>query len=356
MRCTAVSKQPIVGVDAKRHLTTRLLRYVQMHSCLESFSAVAFRTGLSETTVKDIFNDYTTQLDQTVRFDTPRVLGIDGVYIGGRECAILTDLEASLVIDVWVDYRLEHLIAALKRIPRREQIQVVVMDMSRLLRRAVQEALPQAVIVIDRHHIHTLANKGVDEVRKQLRKGITRQKGKLTMCRRELLRKHWHQLDTEQQKELTKWFELQPKLKLAYDIKESFFAIWHSSSIDSARERYYEWLNMFPADEDHRFLTAGFKKLLTAMRNWEKYILNYFEHPHTNAFTERSNGKIKDFLRAARGSNFETVRAKIIYGTLIRQLVTSPRKRRPARRVLTGCVLTPPIFQSSLFDDLAEFG
>jgi len=356
MRCTTVSKQPMVGVDAKRHLTTRLLRYVQMHSCLESFSAVAFRTGLSETTVKDIFNDYTTQLDLTVRFDTPRVLGIDGVYIGGRECAILTDLEASLVIDVWADYKLEHLIAGLKRLPGREQIQVVVMDMSRLLRRAVQEALPQAVIVIDRHHINTLANEGVDEVRKQLRKGITRRKGKLTMCRRELLRKHWHQLDTEQQKELAKWFELQPKLKLAYDIKESFFAIWYSSSIDSARERYHEWMNMFPADDEHRFLTAGFKKLLTAMRNWEEYILNYFEHPHTNAFTERSNGKIKDFLRAARGSSFETVRAKIIYGTLIRQLVTSPRKRRPAKRALTGCVLTPPISQTSLFDDLAEFG
>lgn len=80
----------------------------------------------------------------------------------------------------------------------------------------------------------------------------------------------------------------------------------YSSSIDSARERYHEWLNMFPADEEHRFLTAGFKMLLTAMRNWEAYILNYFEHTHTNAFTERSNGKIKDFLRAARGSSFET--------------------------------------------------
>jgi transposase len=355
MRCKAVPKQPLAGVKANRHLTTRLLRYVQLHSCLESFSAVAFRTGLSDSTVRDIFNDYVARLDQVVRFDTPRVLGLDGVYIGGKECAILTDLEAGLVIDLWADYRLDDLVAGLKRLPNREHIQVVVIDMSRLLRRAVQEALPQAVIVIDRHHITTLANEGVDRVRQQLRRDILRRKGQLTMCRRELLRKHLHQLEPDQQKDLKQWFELQPKLKLAYDIKESFFEIWYSSSIETARQRYREWLGTFPPDEAHRFLTVGFKKVLTAMRNWEEYVLNYFNHPYTNAFTERSNGKIKDFLRAARGSTFETARAKIIYGTLIRQLMSDPtKKRRPAKRALPRSGPTaPPAPQTSLLDSLS---
>lgn len=207
---------------------------------------MAFRTGLSDTTVADIFDDYTSMLDRTVRFETPRVLGLDGVYIGGKECAILTDLEASLVIDVWADYRLEQLVAALKRLPGREYVRVVVIDMSRPLRRAVQEALPQAVIVIDRHHIQTLANEGVDRVRQELRKDITRRRGRLTMCRRELLRKHWHLLNVEQQEELRSWFECQPKLKLAYEIKESFLAIWYSSSAVSARQRYREWLEHVP--------------------------------------------------------------------------------------------------------------
>jgi transposase len=353
LRCKAAPRQPLTGVESKRQLTTRLLRYVQLHSCIESFSAVAFRTGLSDTTVADIFDDYTAMLDRTVRFETPRVLGLDGVYIGGKECAILTDLEASLVIDVWADYRLEQLVAALKRLPGRERVRVVVIDMSRLLRRAVQEALPQAVIVIDRHHIQTLANEGLDRVRQQLRRELTRRRGQPTMCRRELLRKHWHQLDAEQQEELRKWLECQPRLKLAYEIKEAFFAIWYSSSASSARQRYHEWLRMFPPDDEYKFLTAGFRKLLTAMRNWEPYVLNYFEHPYTNAFTERSNGKIKDFLRAARGSSFKTARAKIVYGTLIRQLVMSSAQRRPAKRAVAGPMLLPPS-QASLFQAMAE--
>lgn len=109
---------------------------------------------------------------------------------------------------------------------------------------------------------------------------------------------------------------------------------------------------MFPPDDEHAFLTAGFKKLLTAMRNWEVYVLNYFEHPYTNAFTERSNGKIKDFLRAARGSTFKTARAKIIYGTLIRQMVMDSAKRRPAKRSLVGPMMPPPS-QGSLFQATA---
>lgn len=355
LRCKAAPRQPLVGVEAKRQLTTRLLRYIQLHSCIESFSAVAFRSGLSDTTVADIFNDYTSMLDRNVRFETPRVLGLDGVYIGGKECAILTDLEARLVIDLWADYRLEQLVAALKRLPGRERVRVVVIDMSRLLRRAVLEALPQAVIVIDRHHIQTLANEGVDRVRQQLRRETKRRKGQPTMCRRELLRKHWHQLDAEQQEELRRWLECQPKLKLAYEIKEDFYAIWHSSSSDAARQRYHEWLCRFPPDDEHKLLAAGFKKLLTAMRNWEGYVLNYFEHPYTNAFTERSNGKIKDFLRAARGSSFKTARAKVIYGTLIRQLLMRSAQRRPAQRAVAGPRMPPPS-QSSLSQVVAEPG
>jgi transposase len=175
------------------------------------------------------------------------------------------------------------------------------------------------------------------------------------MCRRELLRKHWHQLNAEQQEELRRWLECQPRLGLAYELKEAFFAIWYSSSASSARQRYHEWLRMFPPDDEHKFLTAGFRKLLTAMRNWEPYVLNYFEHPYTNAFTERSNGKIKDFLRAARGSSFKTARTKIVYGTLIRQLVMSSAKRRPAKRAVAGITMSPPS-QTSLFQVMAELG
>jgi hypothetical protein len=48
-------------------------------------------------------------------------------------------------------------------------------------------------------------------------------------------------------------------------------------------------------------------------------------------------------------------RAEIIYGTLVRQLVMSSAKRRPAKRVMSGPMMPPP-FQVSLFQAMAEPG
>lgn len=49
------------------------------------------------------------------------------------------------------------------------------------------------------------------------------------------------------------------------------------------------------------------------LENWEKYILNAFECPYSNGFTERSNNKIKVIKRNGYGFlNFENFRNKIL--------------------------------------------
>ena len=50
------------------------------------------------------------------------------------------------------------------------------------------------------------------------------------------------------------------------------------------------------------------------MRNtrWRRLILNYFEHPYTNAYSEALNGLVDQMNRAGRGYRFETLRAKAL--------------------------------------------
>jgi transposase len=333
-KCKISPQQPLIGVDDKRRMTTRLLRYVQINSLLKPFSVVAQETALSARTVKEIFTDYTQMLDRSIRFKTPRVLGLDGVYIAGKECAILTDVEAGIVIDVWKEYRTEQLIDSLRRLPNCEKIEVVVIDMSRKLRKAVQKALPDAVIVIDRFHIQRNANRGIDQVRMRLGMGRRLQS---KMCTRDLLRKHWNKLNDAEKEFLGKWFDLQPELRLGYDLKEAFFAIWFSSSTATAVARYQKWLERLTPK-----LEKDFGELLTAMKNWKEHIFNYFDHPYTNAFTEQSNRQIKDIKRETRGCGFETARAKSIYGTLIKREMDAARdqmrlkRRRKANRSQSG--------------------
>lgn len=54
----------------------------------------------------------------------------------------------------------------------------------------------------------------------------------------------------------------------------------------------------------------SFLPLLTATRNWRKEILEYFNHPISNGYTEALNGVAKVINRAGRGYTFEVLRAK----------------------------------------------
>ena len=50
------------------------------------------------------------------------------------------------------------------------------------------------------------------------------------------------------------------------------------------------------------------------MHNWSEYILNSFDVPYTNGFTEGCNNKIKVLKRVCFGvRNFETFRNRILY-------------------------------------------
>ena len=56
-----------------------------------------------------------------------------------------------------------------------------------------------------------------------------------------------------------------------------------------------------------------FVSVLTMLQNWQPYILNAFDCPYTNGFTEGSNNKIKAIKRTAFGyRNFHNFRARIL--------------------------------------------
>ena len=56
-----------------------------------------------------------------------------------------------------------------------------------------------------------------------------------------------------------------------------------------------------------------FNSVLITLANWAKYILNSFDCPYTNGYTEGMNNKIKVIKRNAYGfRNFENFRNRIL--------------------------------------------
>ena len=82
------------------------------------------------------------------------------------------------------------------------------------------------------------------------------------------------------------------------------------NSIDSfeAKQRLREFrMYAFTAD------LPEFKACLTMLKNWEIYILNAFDVPYSNGFTEGVNNTIKVLKRVAYGyRSFENFRRRIL--------------------------------------------
>jgi hypothetical protein len=81
------------------------------------FPHVAEATGISVRIVREIRNRYVDKLKSEVKFETPRVLGIDGVCTAGKLCIILTDIEESLMIDLLEGANKDVIESGLKGLP-----------------------------------------------------------------------------------------------------------------------------------------------------------------------------------------------------------------------------------------------
>ena len=54
------------------------------------FAHIAEEIGITENTVKNVFNDYINELERTVRFETPQWMGIDEIHIIKKPCCVIS--------------------------------------------------------------------------------------------------------------------------------------------------------------------------------------------------------------------------------------------------------------------------
>jgi len=123
------------------------------------------------------------------------------------------------------------------------------------------------------------------------------------------LLKREHDLNDEERLLLSGWSRNYPILCVAHRFKEGFYAIYESSRDAHEAARHYDsWCRSITSD-----VRTAFADLVRAFQNWMPYILNYFEHPVTNACTESLNNLIRVMNRLGRGYSFEALRAKILF-------------------------------------------
>ncbi|MDV7143033.1 transposase [Tropicimonas sp. TH_r6] len=286
-RCGGTFMQPLPDMDDAHRMTVRCRDYIAEQSLIRPNTHVADTIGVDEKVVRQVFQKHSGnfEADHLRDLRAPRILGIGTLQIGPRLRAILTDVEASEPIEVLSSRSGNSLGQFLRQLPGREKTEFVIIEMFKPHRDAVNVAMPQAAVVVDKGH----AIRFVDDL-------VATGKS----CRAELSNNN-------------STFNVE----VALDIAEAFKGIWKLRTAKTAKDALGDWRGSVPED-----LYRLFQPAISATKKLEVEILNYFEFrrlAHASKETWKQTARFKTYINT--GLSFDTIRQKA--------LIDKKRGRKP---------------------------
>lgn len=115
--CGKMAMPELSFLDDKRRATKRLVDVIRQQCLGTTFRALAEQTGVAVNTVKNIAHDLISELSQTVRYETPVIMGIDEVNLAGDYGCVITNLATNNVFDMLEYCTQEHLKPFFKDLP-----------------------------------------------------------------------------------------------------------------------------------------------------------------------------------------------------------------------------------------------
>ena len=308
-KCGKKSAETFELAGKNQRTTARLAVYgLELAKERRSGKSIARELGVSASSV----NRWLKHLPKSRPAVLPRVLSIDefrGNTGGERFQCILTAPEEKKIVDILPDRSVCTIQEYLKMFPNREEVKYFVMDMNRAYRDIARTFFPGATIVIDRFHYVRYGVWAFENVRKRVQKSLNPQQRKLFKRSRKLLLARASRLTTEDRQAVEVMLAHSEDLTRAWLLKEEFFKFVDAQSSAEAKAaldsfRYYA----------KRIHLSEFKECLRMLNNWEEYILNSFDCPYSNGFTEGINNSTKALKRATFGMpNFHNFRARILH-------------------------------------------
>ena len=272
-----------------------------------SASYIARKHNISTTTALRYFNlvNYSCKA-------LPEVLSIDefkGNAGGEKYQTILTDARDRKIIDILPNRKKADMIRYFRRFKNRKEVKYVVIDMNPHFREVAEVCFPQATIVIDRYHVTRQAIWALERVRREEQKHLSADWRRFCKHSKALLNKPPNKLKEDEQEKLRIILGLSTRLEQAYFLKNDFLFLMHSPNSVVAEELLADWI--YRAESSH---LSEFRECTRAIHNWGKLILNSFNVPFTNGFTEGCNNKTKVLKRVCYGMrNFPRFRNRILH-------------------------------------------
>lgn len=248
------------------------------------------------------------------RMKWPEVLGIDEHFFrrvrgkGTEFVTMLTDVKNRKVFEMAHGKDNASLMEQLAEVPGRENVRVVVMDMSGSYRSFVKKFFPNAVIVADKFHVLRLLTPHIMKCGKE----IHGHRQELS-TRRKLLCSRVN-LDYFVRSEIDQYLKNHDKLDELYRWKERIFEFYRIKGFARAVRAFRKLMDQMGVS-----VTEEVQRLRRTFMRWKNEILGYFENGYTNGFTERMNGTGKLVQRRAFGyKSFRNYRLRTLSACLFK--------------------------------------
>jgi transposase len=212
-------------------------------------------------------------------------------------------------MDILPNRKESDLIRYFRQFENRKEVKYFIMDMNPHFREVAEICFPKATIVIDRYHVTRQVIWALERVRKEVQKHLSAEWRRFCKHSKALLNKPPQKLSDEERQKLRIILGLSTRLEHAYYLKNDFLFLMHSPNSEVAEELLSDWI--VRAENAH---LPEFYECTRAIHNWSKYILNSFDVPYTNGYTEGCNNKTKVLKRVCYGvRNFARFRSRILH-------------------------------------------
>ena len=276
---------------------------------IKNLSQIGHDNNMSSQNVSRLMNKFMPIFHNTTSL--PEAIGIDefrGNSGGNKFQVVITDLKTHKVIDVISDRSEDALYNFFRKISNPKNVKLVAMDLSLFFKKIIADVFPNAKIIADTFHFTRLMHWALDNVRKEVQKGLPKDMRIYFKRSRSVLHKRINDLNPDEYNQLTNMLDYNENLRWAYSIVQNLFEIIDEKNPDKKVTLFKEFMT-YASNCD----LPEFNKHIQTYFKWHKYIINSFYTNYSNGITEGLNTKIKTLKRVSFGfRNFQNFRLRIL--------------------------------------------
>lgn len=313
LHCERYFMAPIPGILPKRRATEKFRREVfQLHHGGLTQKHLALTHRIATATVERWYQDFVAyRVRELAGRRCPIVLGIDEHFFTRKEgfATTLVDLRNHKVFDVVLGRTEASLGAYLARLPGRDKVAVVVMDLSETYRRIVQKYFPNAKIVADRFHVIRWINHQFLKTWGDLDPEAKKSRGLLS-----LIRRHPWNLKPEQKQNLDRYLDEQmPAMRAVYEFKTGLVELLLKKHQKREEAKRLIPQLLWHIEECRKSPLPRFRDLARTLQSWLEPIARMWRFTKNNGITEGLHTKMEMISRRAFGfRNFKNYRLRVI--------------------------------------------